>query len=81
VLTLSVPDAIAACTDAAVPEVQWRRCLLDGSDLSGADLSGGDLRDTSLKRANLTGANLSGIQGRSVRCGVDPGRLHQRRSE
>ena len=32
--------AQAACTDAAAPGVQWRRCLLDGADLTGADLPG-----------------------------------------
>ena len=32
---------------------QWRRCLLDGADLTGADLAGADLRDTSFKRSEM----------------------------
>ena len=59
--------AQAACTDAAAPGVQWRRCLLDGSDLTGADLSGADLRDASFKRADLSGANLAKVQGRRAK--------------
>ena len=54
--------AHATCTDAASPGAQWRRCLLDGADLSGANLAGADLRDSSFKRADFSGARLVGVQ-------------------
>ncbi|MDX6748813.1 pentapeptide repeat-containing protein [Geminicoccaceae bacterium 1502E] len=57
-VTTAADPARAACSDAAAPGVEWRRCLLDGADLSDTDLSGADLRDTSFKRADLSGANL-----------------------
>jgi uncharacterized protein YjbI with pentapeptide repeats len=61
------PEAHAACTDTPAPSVQWRRCLLDGIDLSDDNISGGDLRDASFKRADLTGANLANIQARRAK--------------
>ncbi|HYF08242.1 MAG TPA: pentapeptide repeat-containing protein, partial [Acetobacteraceae bacterium] len=48
---LAAGPAAAGCTDAARPDVDWRRCLLDQRDLRGADLTGARLRDTSLSRA------------------------------
>lgn len=66
-LALLAPEAYAACTDTPAPSVQWRRCLLDGIDLSDDNVSGGDLRDASFKRADLTGANLANIQGRRAK--------------
>lgn len=62
VLLLGSDEAPAACTDVPAPNVQWRRCILDGAVLTGADLSGADLRDTSFKRADLSGANLTGAE-------------------
>ena len=66
-LAVLAPEAFAACTDTAAPAVQWRRCLLDGVDLSSENVSGGDLRDASFKRADLTGAKLANIQGRRAK--------------
>lgn len=66
-LAVLAPDAHAACTDTPAPSVQWRRCLLDGIDLSDDNVSGGDLRDASFKRADLSGANLANIQGRRAK--------------
>ena len=66
-IALMAAEARAACTDVGAPGVGWRRCLLDGVDLSAANLSGGDLRDASFKRTDLDGANLSGIQGRRAK--------------
>jgi uncharacterized protein YjbI with pentapeptide repeats len=63
-LVAPVSEVMAACTDAAAPGVEWRRCFLDGSDLTGADLRGADLRDSSFKRSDLTDAVLADIQGR-----------------
>jgi uncharacterized protein YjbI with pentapeptide repeats len=59
--------AMAACMDAAAPEVVWRRCLLDGRDLTGANLSGAHMRDTSFQRARLAGAILVRADGISAR--------------
>lgn len=67
VLGTTAQETLAACTDAAMPGVQWRRCFLDGSDLTGADLSGADLRDSSLKRSDLSGARLTEIQARRAK--------------
>jgi uncharacterized protein YjbI with pentapeptide repeats len=67
-LLLAVP-AYAACTSPAAPEVVWRRCLLDGRDLTGVDLSRGLLRDSSLQRTRLMRARMVGvdaIEGRFV---------------
>jgi len=66
-LAVLAPEAYAACTDTPAPAVQWRRCLLDGIDLSGENVSGGDLRDASFKRADLQGANLANVQGRRAK--------------
>jgi uncharacterized protein YjbI with pentapeptide repeats len=50
--------AFAGCTDPPAPEVVWRRCLLEGSELAGANLTRAVLRDASFQRATLTGATL-----------------------
>lgn len=55
---LVAQPAMAACTDPSGPGVVWRRCLLDGRDLSGADLTKAHLRDTSFQRARMAGAKL-----------------------
>ena len=57
VLLIAGP-AIAGCTDPPAPDVVWRRCLLEESELAGADLSRAVLRDASFQRATLTGAKL-----------------------
>jgi uncharacterized protein YjbI with pentapeptide repeats len=59
--------AEAACTDAAAPGVKWRRCLLDGQDLSGVDLTKAELRDTSFKRADLGQARLDGVEAQRAK--------------
>lgn len=64
---LGAAQALAACTDPPGPGVDWRRCSLDGRDLSGADLSGMQLRDASLQRTQLVGAKLVGAEGSYVR--------------
>jgi uncharacterized protein YjbI with pentapeptide repeats len=66
-LLLAAPPALAACTDPPGPEVVWRRCLLDGRDLSGADLSRALLRDTSMQRARLVGTTLAGADAFNAR--------------
>lgn len=66
-LMLSAVPALSACTDPPGPGVDWRRCSLDGRDLSGADLSGMQLRDASLQRTQLVGAKLVGAEGSYVR--------------
>ncbi|WP_342237000.1 pentapeptide repeat-containing protein [Inquilinus sp. OTU3971] len=54
--------AWAGCTDAAAPQVNWRRCLQDGRILSRVDLTGAQLRDVSLTRATMDGAILTGAE-------------------
>ena len=45
--------ALGACADSPAPGVEWRRCLLDGIDLSGRDLTGATMRDTSFARGGF----------------------------
>jgi len=57
--------ALAGCTDPPAPGVEWRRCLLEESELAGANLqravlAGADLRRATLFRADLTNADLTG---------------------
>ncbi len=66
-LLASISAARASCSDTAAPGVEWRRCFLDGSDLTGADLTGADLRDSSFKRSSFDGANLTRMQGRRAK--------------
>jgi uncharacterized protein YjbI with pentapeptide repeats len=66
-LLLAVSPAVAGCTDAAAPRVDWRRCLHDGRDLQGVDLSGAVLRDASFSRASLQGVKLAGAEAPEVR--------------
>lgn len=66
-LMLGATPALAACTDPAGPGVDWRRCSLDGRDLSGADLSGMQLRDASLQRTQMVGSKLVGVEATYVR--------------
>ena len=63
VVIISPFTAVAACTDPAAPEVNWRRCYHDGRSLVDVDLSGAMMRDATFQRANLDGSNLSGIDG------------------
>ena len=68
-LALFAGPAHAGCTDPPAPGVEWRRCLLDSSELAGADLSRAHLRDASFQRAVLTGAKLieaDGVEARFV---------------
>jgi uncharacterized protein YjbI with pentapeptide repeats len=59
--------ALAACTDMAAPEVEWRRCRMDGAALDGVDLGRARLADTSFQRASLVGARLAGADARRAR--------------
>jgi len=53
--------ALADCTDAAAPNVDWRRCYQDGQDLHGVDLTGAVLRDSSFANADLSESVLVGV--------------------
>jgi uncharacterized protein YjbI with pentapeptide repeats len=64
-LALGEP-ALADCSDVAQPEVYWRRCMLDGQDLSKASLAGATLRDASFMRTDLSKADLSGADARGA---------------
>lgn len=64
---LAATPAFAACTSPAAPAVNWRRCLLDGRDLSGVDLTRGHLRDASLQRARLALAVMVGVDATDAR--------------
>ena len=66
-LVLFAGPAFAGCTDPPAPEVEWRRCLLDSSELAGADLSRAHLRDASFQRAVLTEAKLPGADAQNAR--------------
>lgn len=55
--------ALAECTDAAEPKVNWRRCSLQGQTLTGVDLSGAMLRDATFQRASLGQAKLTEADG------------------
>jgi len=59
--------ALGACADSPVPGVEWRRCLLDGVDLSGRDLTGATMRDTSFARASMVGTKLTGVDASDAR--------------
>jgi len=58
---------MAACTDPPAAEVVWRRCLLDGRDLSGAELTRAQLRDASFQRTILREARMAGADGTDAR--------------
>lgn len=60
VLVIGAGGAMAACTDAAADQVNWRRCYMDGRDLKGVSLGGAMLREATFQRSDLSGAKLSG---------------------
>ena len=62
-LALSSHTALAACTDAAEPGVNWRRCYHDGRELHGVNLEGAMLRDATFQRSAMKDANLSHVDG------------------
>jgi uncharacterized protein YjbI with pentapeptide repeats len=62
-LALSAHTALAACTDAAQPGVNWRRCYLDARELHGVNLEGAMLRDATFQRSAMKDANLSHVDG------------------
>ncbi|WP_083897377.1 pentapeptide repeat-containing protein [Azospirillum sp. B506] len=62
-MVFSVGSALADCTEAARPTVNWRRCSLEGQMLTGVDLSGAMLRDASFQRATLGEAKLTDADG------------------
>ena len=68
-LALLPPDreARAGCADFAQPGVEWRRCLMDGADLTDVDLTGAVLRDSSFKRADLSGSVLREVDARRAK--------------
>jgi len=68
-LLLLAGPAFAACADSPAPSVEWRRCLLDGVDLTGRDLTGATLRDTSFARGRFVEAKLAGVDASDARFG------------
>ena len=62
-LTFGSSVVWTACTDAARPEVNWRRCYHHGLSLTGIDIQGALLRDTSFQRTDLSEANLMQVDG------------------
>ncbi|MGF1476943.1 MAG: pentapeptide repeat-containing protein [Geminicoccaceae bacterium] len=67
VTTIDIGPALAGCSDVPAPEVNWRRCQLDGDSFPGIDVSRGMLRDASFKRSDLTGAILDGIEAQRAK--------------
>ena len=67
VTIFSAGPALAACTEAAQPKVNWRRCAMEGQTLTGVDLSGAMLRDATFQRANLGQAKLTDSDGYRAR--------------
>lgn len=59
ILLGAATPAWGACTDPASPDVNWRRCYMDGRDFRKADLTGAMLRDTTFQRSNLGEAVLA----------------------
>jgi uncharacterized protein YjbI with pentapeptide repeats len=59
-LWLAATPALAACTDPAGPEVNWRRCYQDARNLVAVDLTGAQLRDATFQRSALDRATLAG---------------------
>jgi len=66
-LLLGTIPALAACTDAPAPKVNWRRCLQDGQDLRQADLSNAVLNDASFGRSRMQQAKLTGAEAPEAR--------------
>lgn len=63
VLALILPGvpALAACTDPAGPEVNWRRCYMDGRNLDQVRMTGAMLREATFQRSTLAKADLTGV--------------------
>jgi len=59
-LVIGTGGAMAACTDAAADNVNWRRCYMDGRDMKGVSLAHSMLRETTFQRSDLSGATLTG---------------------
>jgi uncharacterized protein YjbI with pentapeptide repeats len=66
-LVVGAGPSLAACTDSAAPKVEWRRCVLDGSDLANRSFPDSNLRDASFVFANLSGADLSGSEASNAK--------------
>ncbi len=66
-LALPVAQVRAGCADFAEPGVEWRRCMMDGADLTDVDLTGAVLRDSSFKRADLSGSILREVDARRAK--------------
>uniref|UniRef100_UPI001955295A pentapeptide repeat-containing protein n=1 Tax=Methylobacterium sp. B34 TaxID=95563 RepID=UPI001955295A len=62
-ILLAAGPALADCTEAAQPKVNWRRCSLEGQTLTGVNLGGAMLRDTTFQRATLGQATLADADG------------------
>lgn len=58
---LGTGNAYAACTDAAAPGINWRRCYQDGRVLENVDLTGANLREVSFQRTDLSQATLKSV--------------------
>lgn len=83
VLVIGAGGAMAACTDAAADNVNWRRCYMDGRDLKGVSLGQAMLREATFQRSDLSDAKLSAadayrakfLSARMARVVMDSARL------
>ena len=50
---VGVGPALAECTDAGAPGVDWRSCFFDRQDLREVDLTGAKLRDVLREEGQL----------------------------
>lgn len=83
IMVIGAGHAIAACTDAAADNVNWRRCYMDGRDLKGVSLGQAMLREATFQRSDLSDAKLSGadayrakfLSARMARAVMDDTRL------
>ncbi len=66
-LLATAGEVRAECADFAQAGVEWRRCMMDGADLTNVDLTGAVLRDSSFKRADLSGSVLRDVDARRAK--------------
>lgn len=59
-LAFGAAPALADCSDPPAPGVEWRRCIMDGLNLTGIDVTQAAIRDSRFGRANLDGAVMRG---------------------
>lgn len=59
--------AMAACTDAPAPGVNWQSCFHDGRPFKAENLEGAILQAANFARSDFTGSNMRGIDGRRTK--------------